>query len=684
MLDGAAYIVRWTYDVWPSYGGAFVLVSMLVEMFFVPLAIRSAGMAQKLAALQPQIQRIQTAHAGDSAARNAATMALYRSHDVALGAGCFLIILRLAVLVVLFMLVRGLVTLDPNNGGGPRYVEQGTALWQSLKDSGGHLPSFGVDLGKTLFTQGTGIGVFNYLMLLVILVALGKLGTRVSVGHPAGHWVGVLIVTFVIALIFPGAVVLHLTATAFSMGVAALTAEQGGLRSRWQSWWQRPHREFQVRSAEADRLDAARSSDAAAMLRLSATIEFVHKASTDRLVEYAHDIQRNLMVAAARQPSGAVAALAELDRNCPQCVSRDMMSSVIREWARSPRLDRFGDDWAMIETLLAGKSQDSLEVLLDACRRVSRDELTETLRHGVTTYLWSHLDRNLHLAPPAGGQGLDGHSSAFQLLDVVGPRDLSRAGQLCALGDLALARAVPHEARGRYEAAIERGSIQAAERLAYHQAQEGHRLLSAGNIPAARRKFAEAWRLHKDQEYALLDAVAGLLSDDADARVVLDQLEALDRTGAPVPYVAFWRAIAHLRRGEQGQAIALLRGFSRHQSDGSQPWMPLEEGAVLLAVLEGNDHVLVHWARSLVRVYGEQWLAAGPTDPWPLVSAVTRHDRDLLAEMVALVGNPRELPEWVRTAGAHALLKKSIESARGGQVGAAAGEAELAQRLLSG
>jgi len=684
VLDGAAYIVRLAFDVWPSYGGSFVLVSMVVEMFFVPLTIRSAGTVQKLAALQPQIQRIQTAHAGDPAVRNAVTRELYRSHDVALGAGCFLIILRLAVLGVLFMLVQGLVTLDPNNGGGPRYVEQGTALWRSLKGSGGNLPSFGIDLGKTLFTQGTGIGIFNYLMLLVILVALSKLGTSVSVGHPAGHWVGILVVTFIIALIFPGAVVLYLAVTAFSTGLTVLTADQGGLRNRWQSWWQRPHREFQARSAEADRLDAVRSLDAAATLRLSATTEFSRKAGADRLVEYAHGIQRNLVVAAARQPSGAVAALAELDRNCPQCVSRDMASSVIREWARSSRLDRFGDDWATIETLLAGKSQDSLEVLLDACRSVSRDELTETFRRGVTTYLWSHLDRNLQLAPPAGGQGLDDHGSAFQLLDVVGPRDLFRAGQLCALGDLALARAVPHEARGRYEAAFERGSMQAAERLAYHQAREGHRLLSAGSIPSARRTFAEAWRLHKDPEYVLLDAIAGLLSDDANTRVVLDQLEALDRTGVPLPYITFWRAIAHLRRGEQGQAIALLRGLGRWQSDSYQSWGPIEEGAVLLAVLENDDHGLVHWARRLVRVYGEQWLAAGPTDPWPLVSAVTRHDRDLLAEMVALVGNPRELPEWVRTAGAYALLTKSMESARAGQVGAAAGEAELAQRLLSG
>lgn len=458
--------------------------------------------------------------------------------------------------------------------------------------------------------------------------------------------------------------------------------KQDRLTSWWQRWWQRPHREFQAKSMEADRLDEVGSSDAAVELRLSAIIEFGRKASVDRLVEYANDIQRNLVITAARRPSGTVAALAELNRNCPQCVSRDTTSSVVRAWVRSPRLDRFEDDWATIESVLASKSQDSLEVLLDACRSVSRDELTETLRRGVTTYLWTYLDRNLRLASPARGQALDVHEPAFQLLDlVIVPWGLSRAGQLCALGDLALARALPSEALGRYEAAVRRGSTQAAERLAYHHAREGHRLLSVGKIAAARRKFAEAWRLYEDQEYAFLDAITEFLSDDAD---VLDRLEAPDVTGAHVPCIAFWRAVAHLRRGEQGQAIGLLRGLAKHQNESNQRWGPVEEGTVLLAVLENNDQALVDWARRLVRTYGRQWLSAGPSDPWPLVGAVARHDRDLLAEMVALVGNPRELPEWVRTAGAHALLTRSMESARGGQVGAAAGDAELAQRLLRG
>lgn len=218
MLDGAAEVVRLAYDVWPSYGGAFVSVSKLVGLLFAPLTIRSARSTQKLAVLHPEIQRIQRAHADDPAARNAATVALYRSYGGALGTGCLFITLRLAVLVVLFMLVRGFATLDPSNGGGPRYVEQGTALWQSLQNSGGQLPWFGVDLGQTLFTPDAAIGVLSYMVLLIVLIVLTAESLQVSVGMSAIQGAGVLVG----GLILLGAVVLHLVAvTAFSTGVDA-------------------------------------------------------------------------------------------------------------------------------------------------------------------------------------------------------------------------------------------------------------------------------------------------------------------------------------------------------------------------------------------------------------------------------------------------------------------------------
>jgi hypothetical protein len=468
----------------------------------------------------------------------------------------------------------------------------------------------------------------------------------------------------------------------------ALTTERGRsrglLQDRLASWFLGQYQEFRAQLREADRLDAVGSAEAATTCRLSAIITFIRKCSEDQLIKYSLDIHHNLVATAARKPSGAVAALAELKLLCPQCASRDITSSVIREWARGARSDSFADDLTRIGEILTGTSLDLLELLLDTCRSLSRDELSVAFRRGVSEYLWTHLDRSLRVTVPAGGYGLNGHSSAFELLDLVGPTHLPRAGQLCALGDLALARSSVAEALARYDIAVKGGSQQARERLAYHRAREGHRLLLAGQIPAAGRKFAEAWALHKDQEYALLDTITEFLGDAADTGITLDRLGAFDVADAFGPPATFWRAIVHLRRGEQDQAVVLLRSFVNQQSDSNQRWGPVEDGAVLLAVLEKDDQALVDWARRLISVYGHQWLSAGSSDPWPLVATVARRDRDLLTKMVTLVGNFQELPEWVRNASAHALLTKSIQSARGGQIARAASEAELAQRLLRG
>jgi tetratricopeptide (TPR) repeat protein len=510
--------------------------------------------------------------------------------------------------------------------------------------------TLGVDLGQAMFSQAGAISitVYSILPIAVTIVAAVLIARRDRPEHREGS--------------------------------------RQGSRRTW--WWPGPNRNFQARLREADQLDAAGSSDAAVQLRLNAITEFSRKASEERLVEYGDDIQRNLVLATVRQPAGAVTALAELDRHCPRCVTKDMTSSVVREWARSRELTLFGDGWATIETVLASHRQDPLEVLLKACQGVSRDELTETFRRGLTAYLWTRLDRALHLATSAAGPGLVDHNRAFELLDMVGRTDLSRADQLCALGDLALNRKSSAEALRRYEAAVKRGSMPAAQRLAYHQAREGHRLLVAGDFAASRRQFTKACQQYKDQEYALLGAIAGLLSNAVDGRTVLDELKNVEATGSSVPYVIFWRAIAHLQIGDQSQAIALFRELGSQptagiqHSAGNQPWGPAEEAAVWLAVLERDDPALIDWARRLIRTYGQRWTTAGPTDPWPMVAVVAQHDRALLTELVTLINNPRELPEWVRAVGAQVLLTRSVDLARRDLAGEADDDAEAATRLL--
>lgn len=671
MLDLVADIVRRAYDLWPSYGFAILVTSLAVGALFLPFMIKQVRAARVLAALQPQVERINKDHAGDRKAAGTAVVEFYRRNGVAsaVGFGCLFFALQLAAVIVAVMVVRGLTTLDPGNGGGPRYIDQGTALWQSLKQDGGKLTWFGVDLGRNAFTGPDGwVSTMGYLVLPTVFAATQARILLRQPNNSAATSLVALIVLWVIGMLLPGAVVLYLlTITTLNGFVVALAARSETFRQLIQ---------------EADRLESDGRRGEAAERRLDGVRKLVRTSGAARLVTVAGEIQRNIVVATAEQPSGALAVFAELVAKSPGVVSEEMTSSLVQAWVRSTRVTRFKRDLAVISEALKAKGNDPLKVLLDACREVSPGKLASEFRRRLIRYLRDHLHSTIKLASDRGKVAVDRETVAFQLLSLVLPQSLSLADQLCALGDLALAEKSAPEGLARYRAAAEFGSGEAKLRLAYHEVREGHRLLSTGDVVSARRRFAAACELHYDLEYLMLWTIAGVLTNHSDHRAELNQLAALDRRAGPSPDIAFWRAIAHLLRGERQQAAGFLRQIGGPHADSTQEWGLVEEGVVLLAMLEGDDSVLVDWARRLTRMPVNGRSAAGPADPCTMLAAVARRERGLLADMVTLDDVVNRMPPWGRVAGGHALLIRSTERASNGMVGEAARDAERAQRLL--
>lgn len=671
MLDVLADIVRRGYDLWPSYGFAVLITSLAVGALFLPFMIKQARSAQALASLQPQVERINRDHAGDRKAAGEAIVELYRRHGVtsAVGFGCLFFALQLAAVIVAVMVMRGLTTLDPDNGGGPRYIDQGTALWQSLKQDGGQLPWFGVDLGRNAFTgPDSWISAMAYLVLPTAFAATGARGLRRQSNNPAAVLLVALLGLWIIALLLPGAVVLYLlTITALNGFVVALTARSGTFRKSIQ---------------EADRLESTGDWVAAAVLRLDAVTTLLRTSGTSRLVRFAGEIHRNIVAATAERPSDALAVFAELRAKSPGIASEEMIYALVLAWARSTRVTRFANDLAIITEALESKGKAPLKALLDACQEVGSGKLTPGFRSKLIWHLRDYLHSTVNLASDHAEVAVDREAVAFQLLSLVLPRSLSLGDLLCALGDLALAKEAVPEGLARYRAAAEIGSREAIQRLAYHEVREGHRLLSTGDIVGAQRRFRIACELHSDPEYVMLWTIAGVLNDRTDYRAEFDQLAALGQRGVPSPDITFWRAIAHARRGERQHAAACLRQLDGPGGDDIQGWGLRQEGVVLLALLEGDDSALVEWARRLTRMSAKSRSAAGLAHLWTMLAAVARGERGLLADMVELDDVADRMPPWGRIAGAHALLTRSAERASKGFVGEAAQDAQRAQRLL--
>lgn len=223
MLGAAAELIRWAYDVWPSYGAAIVLASLVVSALLLPLTVIevrselarrafSRSLTQdRQEPIDPELPNI--------------------SIDIPPSGGILVIYcLRRALLlvagVVALMVVIGLTNIDPANGGGPRYLDQKTALWLSLKQSGGSMPLSRIDLGKSAFaavsTQESWI-VVGYLVIPIMFVVTYYTKRLRLHGPSGGVRKACLIGASMIALFAPGAVVLYLlTILLFNIGVVTL------------------------------------------------------------------------------------------------------------------------------------------------------------------------------------------------------------------------------------------------------------------------------------------------------------------------------------------------------------------------------------------------------------------------------------------------------------------------------
>lgn len=108
MFDLIADILAWFYELWPSYGGAIILLTIAVMAVLTPLNVKSTRSMLEMRRLQPEIKRLQAEHGSDRVKLNEEMMKLYQQHDVNPIGGCLPLFIQLPIFFVLFRLLRGL------------------------------------------------------------------------------------------------------------------------------------------------------------------------------------------------------------------------------------------------------------------------------------------------------------------------------------------------------------------------------------------------------------------------------------------------------------------------------------------------------------------------------------------------------------------------------------------------
>jgi len=215
------------YSVVPSYGLAIVFLTVAVRLMLFPLTAKQVKSQQAMQRVQPEMKRLQAKYKGDRVKLNEEMMKLYKEHKVNPLAGCLPLLLQMPLFIVLYRLILSL-----SAKAGPKHIPRDSALYVSLKHSGGKMLSFGMDLSqKASKVQGFGKAIPFY-VLIALVVASGYYQQRQVMArtpkdsvNPQMQMMGKVFPAFfgVISLSIPaGVVVYFLVSNLWQVGQQAL------------------------------------------------------------------------------------------------------------------------------------------------------------------------------------------------------------------------------------------------------------------------------------------------------------------------------------------------------------------------------------------------------------------------------------------------------------------------------
>ncbi|HVE45984.1 MAG TPA: YidC/Oxa1 family membrane protein insertase [Acidimicrobiales bacterium] len=168
MFQFLAAVLAFFYGIIPNYAVAIALLTVAVMLVLSPLTLKGTRGMLAMQKMQPEMKRLQQEHKGDRQKLGEEMTKLYKEHKVNPAAGCLPMLLQLPVFIVMYQVISGL-TKTTNNVPDPKYLEKGTELYQALRESGGEMTSFGVDLAKA---ASEGHGSFGAAIPFFVIVAL--------------------------------------------------------------------------------------------------------------------------------------------------------------------------------------------------------------------------------------------------------------------------------------------------------------------------------------------------------------------------------------------------------------------------------------------------------------------------------------------------------------------------------
>ena len=178
LFEAFAWAISFFYDLTKSYGMAIVLLTIAVRLVLFPLTAKQAKSMQAMQRVQPELKRLQTKYKNDRQKLNEEMMKFYKENNINPLSGCLPLLLQMPLFIVLYNVINGLTKTVTQNGetvGAPKYLDKGSELYQSLRQAGGEMVSWGIDLSKSASSASSEgfVEALPYFLLVAIVIGTG-------------------------------------------------------------------------------------------------------------------------------------------------------------------------------------------------------------------------------------------------------------------------------------------------------------------------------------------------------------------------------------------------------------------------------------------------------------------------------------------------------------------------------
>lgn len=280
MFGWLAKAIAFFYGVWPSYGGAIILLTLVIMVLLLPLTLKGTRSMIEMQRLQPEMKKLQNRYKDDRQKLNEELMKFYKENNISPLGGCLPLFIQLPIFWILYEVLLGLTHRGPFGGDvgaavgvgshnifgaagvfDPKYLSHSSQLYQDLHHTR-QMHSFGIDLAQSV-TSSLGSGLVHalpFIVLLLVVVATTyiqqwQIQRRSGAGQSAQQQMMMKVMPLafsVIYIVIPAGVVLYflvsnlfriaqqgfLTRTMAAEGLpipAPATDQPKGLRALWNS-----------------------------------------------------------------------------------------------------------------------------------------------------------------------------------------------------------------------------------------------------------------------------------------------------------------------------------------------------------------------------------------------------------------------------------------------------------------